>query len=150
ARSLTDHAPPTGPSEHIRPTPEAGPRLWPRVVGVLILLLGVAAAWIWQDPASVRNVWHAVFPGSVSSGSEIEALRQRVARLEERQVPDLAPIARRLDALEGRSSAGATQPMVDLGPILARLDALEGSIRAAPSGATPDTSALTTRLDALE
>jgi hypothetical protein len=122
------------------------------VVGIAILLIGVGAAWVWQNPQSVRNLWLVMFPGSSaadSDGAALHTLEQRVARLEQRQPPDLAPLARRLDALESRP----TQPPADLRPIISRLDALETREHPSPSAAKaepPDLQPLLARIDVLE
>jgi hypothetical protein len=136
------------------------PRLWPRVVGVLILLLGAGGAWVWQNPGMVERSLGSLFPGSAGQDTQpnpIKALEDRVARLE--QLPDGANLAARLDTLEKRGSpAGqAVSPApVDLRPLLARIDALEGRSRAPASAGTngtapgADLSPLLARIDALE
>jgi hypothetical protein len=152
ARSLTDHAPPAETSDTVRSPPEPGPRLWPRVAGVAILLIGVAAVWTWQNPQSIRDAWHALFPGSPAADGDaaaVQALEQRVARLEQRQSPDLAPLVRRLDALENRPA----QSSADLRPIVSRLDAMEAREHAPASAGTAepaDLQPLLARIDVLE
>jgi hypothetical protein len=145
----------------IPPAPRRRARIWPRVVGVLILLLGVGGAWIWQNPGFVQNRLNSLFPGTArrdAEGSALDALQARVARLE--QQPSTADLAARLDTLEKRGQAtgqGTLQPSVDLRPLLARLDALEARSRTtgtgtAPAGATnsADVAQLVARLNALE
>lgn len=132
-----------------KPMPVAGPRLWPRVVGVLILVVGVGGVFAWQDPAAVSRLTGLSF-GDGDAG--IKALDARLARLEQRPAPDIGGLAARLDALEKRVAA---QPKPDLGPLLARLDALEKAAqdRAAPvvtASGTVDLGPLLARLDALE
>jgi hypothetical protein len=165
ARSLTDHAKAEEhPAEaaHADALPEYKPRIWPRVVGVLILLLGVAGAWIWQNPGFIHDTMGSLFPASTSQDNDaamLKALEVRVARLEQRPVPvDLTP---RVEALEQRAPATGQVPAaaapVDLRPLLARLDALETRGRQAPELTSPpgtapsvDLHPLLARLDALE
>jgi hypothetical protein len=114
------------------------------VVGVLILLLGVAGAWVWQNPGFVQTTLRSVFPGSARHDTEadaIQALDARVTRLEQRPPADLGQFTQRLDALEqslpptgppteqpgGQSGASRA----DLRTVIARLDALEANSRQA-------------------
>lgn len=146
---------------HMPPEPRRRARIWPRVVGVLILLLGVGGAWVWQNPGIIQNSMGSLFPGTASQNTkeaEIEALQARVARLE--QQPSTADLAARMDALEKRGQAAGqatSQPPVDLRPLLARLDALETRSRTAGAGSAPagatnsaDVAQLVARLNALE
>lgn len=151
ARSFTDQS---GPHESA-PVQEHGPRIWPRVVGVLILLLGAGGAWVWQNPGFLGNAFGSMFSSSSNQdaeAAEIEALDGRVTRLEQHQPTDLTSLNHRLDALESR--AGAAPSGADLRPLQARLDALEA--RAAAGGqstsppAAPDLRPLVARIDALE
>ena len=157
ARSLTDRSKAEEPhtdEPHPEPEPVSGPRLWPRVVGVLILLIGAGGVWIWQNPGFVQSSMRSLFPGFAghdTAAAEIKALADRVTRLEQRSSPadlsspDLVPpdLARRLDALEQRLPPPG-QPPVDLRPLLARLNALEArsvdSRSAAPQPASPPTA----------
>jgi hypothetical protein len=177
ARSLTDRSKVEEASaDEPSAEPERGPRIWPRVVGVLILLIGVGGAWIWQNPGFVQNSLGSLFPGSVGNDTDaaaIKTLEARVTRLENGPAPaDQTAFAQRLDSLEkrlppaGQSADSGGQPAVDLHPLLARLDVLEARVRspqAAPPGQTssiqsPASSAtdgsdprpLGARLDALE
>jgi hypothetical protein len=167
ARSLTDRSKTEEPHTHESvPEPVGGPRLWPRVVGVLILLIGAGGVWIWQNPGFVQSSMRSLFPGAAgrdTGAAEIKALETRVTRLEQRPSP--ADLAQRLDALEQHQlSAGESQ--VDLRPLLARLNALEArsvegrsaavapptSPSAAPAQTPvgPDLQPVLARLDALE
>jgi hypothetical protein len=152
ARSLTDRSKAQEPhtdEPHTEPDPVSGPRLWPRVVGVLILLIGAGGVWIWQNPGFVQSSMRSLFPGFAghdTAAAEIKALADRVTRLEQRSSPaDLSSpdLARRLDALEQRLPPPG-QPPVDLRPLLARLNALEArsvdSRSAAPQPASPPTA----------
>ena len=152
------------------PRAVARARIWPRVVGVLVLLLGAGGAWLWQNPGFVRDTMASLFPDSASDVSSINALEARVTRLEQRPMPaDPGPLTRRLDALENRAPLlQAGQSSVDLRPMLARLDALEarakeeaasrsagsgaaGGVASAPrAAAVPDLGPLIARLDMLE
>ena len=94
ARSLTDRSKTEEvPANEAHPLPEPepepirGPRVWPRVVGVLILLVGAGGAWVWQNPGFVQTSLRSLFPGSTGRDAEaasIQALETRVARLEQR------------------------------------------------------------------
>jgi hypothetical protein len=163
ARSLTDRSR-SGemqPEEMHEPDTDRGPRMWPRVVGVLILLLGASGAWVWQNPGSLRSL----FPGLAGHDTEaaaIAALQDRVAQLEQRSPADLEPVTRRLDALEARlgsSTVPPSAPPTDLRPLLARLDTLEARSKDAPGSnqapATlvpvgPDLRPVLARVEALE
>jgi Mitochondrial inner membrane protein len=148
------------PADEVHPAlePVRRSRIWPRVVGVLILLVGVGGGWIWENPGSIQRSLPALFPKSANQNVDlaaIGALEARVARLE--QQPGGAVLAARLDALEKRETP-TPPPPVDLGPLLARLDALEarsrGTSTAGPAatptgGAVTDLSPLTSRLDGL-
>jgi hypothetical protein len=147
ARSLTDRSKVEGgPSDepHSQPAPERGPRVWPRVVGVGLLLVVVGAVWLWQNPGFIQHTMGSLFPGSAGRDADagaIQALDARVARLEQRPPPaDLTALTQRVDALEQRllstgQAAGSnppTQSAIDLHPLLARLDALEARVKTAP------------------
>src|ERR1700674_3976334 len=88
ARSLTDRSKAEEPHTHESdPEPVSGPRLWPRVVGVLILLIGAGGVWIWQNPGFVQSSLRSLFPGTAghdTGAAEIKALETRVTRLEQR------------------------------------------------------------------
>ena len=169
-RSLTDRSPtpPTpgteaaaGKISAAEPAPELenGPRIWPRVVGVLILLAGVGGVFAWQDPAAVRRLTGLSLSGLSLSGGGDEAMKTmaaRVAKLEQRPVPtDTSGLAARLDVLEKRVAA---QSAADPGPISARLDALEARVKDPSATPVPvltaagevDLRPLLTRLEALE
>jgi hypothetical protein len=167
ARSLTDRSKAEEPlTQEPDPEPVSGPRLWPRVVGVLILLIGAGGVWIWQNPGFVQASMRSLFPGSAghdTEAAEIKVLETRVTRLEQRPSP--ADLAQRLDKLEQRQPA-AGENQVDLRPLLARLNALEArsaegrssavapppSPSAAPAQTPvgPDLQAVLARLEALE
>jgi len=131
------------------PEPVRRSRVWPRIVGVLILLVGVGAGLAWENPGFVRHSLGSWFPESVSQNADaaaIAALQIKVAGLEQR--PGTEELAARLDALEKRTTsmaqASASQPAVDLRPLLARLDALEARSRgaaAATGSSAPSTGA---------
>jgi hypothetical protein len=163
----------TGSEPEAEPDRISGPRIWPRVVGVLILLVGAGGAWIWQNPGFVQSSLTSLFPGAANhatGAAAIQALEARVARLEQRPPADLAPLTARLDALEQRlpppgqaTGQASSRNSADLRPLLARLDALEAaaaSPRPAPGmpqagaaaqmPAAPDLRPLIARLDALE
>ena len=149
---------------HVDAHPDHRSRIWPRVVGVLVLLLGAGGAWLYQNPGFVQATWASLFPGSVTSDNAaamIKALDDRVARLEQRPVsPDLTS---RVDALERRVTTSGQTPSqttaaalpADLRPLLARLDALEARARETPTQLTvsqgpADPRPVFARLDALE
>src|SRR5882724_4421361 len=89
ARSLTDRSRPDGPytdDNQAHLGPEQRPRIWPRVVGVLILLLGVGGAWVWQNPGFLHATFGSLFSGAAGRDDEaatIKTLGARVARLEQ-------------------------------------------------------------------
>jgi hypothetical protein len=149
-----EEPPPDDPETPPEPVKRA--RIWPRVVGVLILVLGVAGALIWQKPEFIQNSLASLFPGSTSqkaNAAAIEALEARVARLETQ--PSTADLAVRLSALERRAPAqNVSQPPVDLRPLQARLDALESRTKestrtSAPSVGGGDIGSVPARLDEL-
>ena len=113
ARSLSDRSPPDESPEPAppRPVPEPGPRLWPRVVGVGLLLVGALAVWLWQDPGLLEHTFGSLFGGS-STGetrdAKVDALEARVAGLEQRESTDLAAVIQRVEALEQRPASGAS------------------------------------------
>lgn len=149
ARSLTDRSKVEDvPGDEAHPGSDShrGPRLWPRVVGVGILLLAAGGAWIWQNPGFIQRSTASLFPGFAGHDSDAAAtqsLEARVTRLEQQPAPDLTALTQRLDALEQRlppDPRAAQQPPVDLHPLLARLDALEARVKAIPAAAQPTTS----------
>ncbi len=87
------------------PAPVTGPRMWPRIVGVLLLFVIVGGVWIWQNPGFVQSRMGWLLPGSTgrdSTATEINTLDARVARLEQGLPSGLATLTQRLDALEAR------------------------------------------------
>src|ERR1700678_4379487 len=63
-------------SDDLQPPPEhARPRLWPRVAGVLILLVGAGGAWIWQAPGFIQHTFGSLFSGSPSDDSRAAAVK---------------------------------------------------------------------------
>jgi len=184
-RSTTDASPPeppqttSTPSEDPRPSSQSSsrPRIWPRVVGVLILLLGVGGAWIWQDPGLLERSLGVMFPGKVARETGMGAMKvleARVGRLEEwTKSADPRSLLIRIDALEARATEPAIvgsqsgpgaipMPSVqsasgqDLARVLARIDALEARAKDAgtspPAGpeVAPGYGPLLARLDRLE
>lgn len=162
-----------GPTEAIATHPEAvrGPRIWPRIAGVLLLFVIVGGVWIWQNPAFVRSSLRWAWPGSAgkdNTATEVTTLEARVARLEQALPAGLAALTQRLDALEARQSATgqpAATASADLAPLTARLDAIEARVAAmaarpagTPSAATAavhgagglDLQSLSARLDGLQ
>ena len=183
ARSLTDRskaegAPIDEPPD--QPRTERGSRVWPRVVGVGILLLAAGGAWVWQNPGFLQHTMGSLFPGSAAQDADAAAIRSldaRVTRLEQRPPPaELTALTQRVDALEQRLAAtgqptgsNASQPAGDLGSLQARLDALEARTKVPPGSpgsqppqsqnggggpthrpAAPDLTPLYARIDALE
>jgi hypothetical protein len=165
ARSLTDRS--KGEDHTVDEAREGAPhdhrpRVWPRVVGVLVLLLGVGGAWLYQNPGFVQTTWTSLFPGSATPANDaamIKALDTRVAQLEQRPVPP--DLTSRVEALERRvttpaqTQASAATAPADLRPLLARLDALEARARETPTQQTvsqgpADLYPVPARLDALE
>jgi hypothetical protein len=158
------------------PAPVRGPRMWPRIVGVLLLFVIVGGVWIWQNPGFVQSHMRWLLPGSTgrdSAATEINTLDARVVRLEQDLPSGLATLTQRLDALQarqpgsGQTTASPASP--DLRPLLARLDAIDArmaSIAARPGGTPPgpatspataaqiagesDVQSLAARLEALE
>ena len=136
-----------GSPEQVRLAQPRRSRVWPRVVGVLILLLGAGGAFLWQNPQIARR--YITLPPTAqereTEEARIRTLEARLARLEQRPAPvDPTPaLAARLDALEklqGRvnaleqrpepaaptpAPAPAAAPAFDPGPLQTRLEALE-------------------------
>jgi hypothetical protein len=152
------------PVETVHPAPAAGSRIWPRVVGVLLLFVIVGGVWIWQNPGFVYMSMRWLMPGSAGPDSvtaEVRTLDARVTRLEQGLPAGLSGVTKRLDALEARQPAG-TEASPDLQPLLTRLDALEARATAMaiqpPVAATSpvgtdqsaDVRSLAARLDTLE
>ena len=145
----SDPPPPVPETE--TPRPERGPRLWPRVLGVAILLLGAGGVFVWQKPETVLGPLRGIAGPAPVGGDRLQGLEGRLARLEQRGDP-----AERLNALEKR-------PLPDLDPLIARLDKIEaalpaqgmsgqgGAVQTASSGASDiDLTPLLARLDLLE
>lgn len=180
ARSLTDRSIPEDPPP-IEPLPEPypRPRTWPRIVGVLILLVVAAGVFAWQEPDAVRSSLRWLFPGLTGNGdaARVAALEARVTRLEDRQPPDLGPLTQRVDALEhhlppnlpSSGQAEQQQEATELRALRTRLAALEAHAATVPAGPAgpggappstangatlvpvgPDMGPLFARLDALE
>jgi hypothetical protein len=150
------------------PPPEREPRarIWPRVLGVLILLLGVGGAWLWQNPGSVQTTFGAWFPGLAgheTGADPVQTLDARLTRLEQRPLPadpspELVRLTQRLDALEKRVSQPPAAVQPDTRALSSRLDSLEAGLKEAASaprsdGSRPpaqDLSLVLARLNALE
>jgi hypothetical protein len=149
------------------PEPVSGPRIWPRVVGVLLLFVIFGGVWTWQNPNLVQSALQWLRPapsGGGSAATEASALDARVTRLEQRLSAGLSDLSQRMNALEARLPQTAVAPApADLRPALARLDAVEAKVAAmaarpavAPAGpaptarSEPDVGSLTARLDTLE
>jgi hypothetical protein len=158
------------------PTPVRGPRMWPRIVGVLLLFVIVGGVWIWQNPGFVQSHVRWLLPGATvrdGAATESNTLDARVTRLEQGLPSGLATLTQRLNALEarlpgpGQTTVSPASP--DLRPLQARLDAVEvkvAAIMARPTGTPPgpatspatadqiagepDVRSLAARLDALE
>jgi hypothetical protein len=155
SRSSGGKIAPESPADASRAHPSSGPRVWPRIVGVLVLLLGAGGAWLWQNPGTLQML----LPSPASHATPLTALEERVARLEQRPVaPDagaaVTALSVRVDALEKRVGQGS---QTDLRPLIARLDALEAqavspdlSPRAVSPGAGAELRLLLSRVDALE
>lgn len=122
------------------PPPARGPRLWPRIAGVALLLVVVAGVWIWLNPGFVQSTLQAWLPGSAANAGQsaaIQALDARVAQLEQRPPVDLTALTHRVDALEARLAAAEARP------------AAAASDTTAPSPGGTDLAALSDRVDAL-
>jgi len=149
------------------PEPVSRARIWPRIVGVLLLFVIVGGVWIWQNPGFVQSSLRWFLPGlggRDTTATEINMLDARVARLEQ----GLPALTQRLEALEARlpvTGQTTAAPAADLGPLQARLQILEARVAAlatrptgsapnsaasAQSAAGPDVQALSARLDTLE
>jgi hypothetical protein len=175
-RSLSDRSPPDGspeapPREPAKPVPEPGPRLWPRVVGVGLLLVGALAVWIWQNPGFFEQTFSSLFGGSgtrETPAAKVDALEARLTQLEQREAADAGALNRRVDALEQRPAPEQTAPgqagpdqtasdqtardqlVRDLTALTERLDALERRGGEATAAAAGDLGPLQARMDALE
>jgi hypothetical protein len=138
--------------------PERGPRVWPRVVGVLILLLGAAGAWIWQNPDFLRTTFGSLWPSPAShsnnatgsNGDEAAGPKNGDTPASGVQTGDAAGgqsgeasnmLEGRVARLEQRSS------QADGGALAQRLDALE---KRDPAAGSTDLAPLMSRLQALE
>lgn len=157
-RATPPVAPQPPKSEPPRPRQPAepdtgGPRLWPRILAILILLSGVALTWAWLTP----NAWDRLTSAIGSRKSDTATLETRIAALEKRPLPaDISAMSARLDALERRTATpdrvlttgtppiGVTAGNIqDMSAIQERLNALE---KASGSGKV---DALASRVDAL-
>lgn len=127
------------------PDPAATPKrdFVPWVYGAGFLILAVGLIWLWQNPTPPPGP-----PAAAPLANErIEAVEQRLARLEQRPVAspaaspvaDLRPLESRLAALEQRPAPAGP----DLRPLESRLLGLE-------QRRAPDTTPLESRLAALE
>lgn len=118
--------------------------LLPWLSGLGFVVLAVALVWVWLHP----RLPPATTDQTDALARQIAALETRVARLEQRpvpQVPDLAPLNARVAALEQRppAQAAAPAPPPDLGPLENRISALEHR-------PPPDLAPLEARIAALE
>ena len=99
-----------------------------------VVLLG-SLAWLYANPTQplVRE--------ADTLRPQIEALTARIAQLEGRTIPNVAPVEGRVAALEGRLAGVETRPAPtppDLSPLVARMDA---------AATKQEVGALATRLD---
>jgi hypothetical protein len=133
------------PEQHVEPTapPAVAPapdrHSWmPWLTGAGFLVLIAAMSYAWRHPDT---------DATDALARQLGSLEGRVARLEQRpqpQMPDLAPLAARVTALEQRppqSAAPAASP--DLAPLEQRIAALE-------QRQTPDVAPLEQRITAVE
>ncbi len=157
---MTDHNPPdhepeipsaNGPdSPGVEAQIEAStaPRSWPRILGVLILLLGAAVTWAWLNPASIQHVLASLLPATADPPA-VEALQARVAALEQHPATaDTGALSARIDALEKRLSPGG--PSRDSPDLAARAERLESRDTGGSGTAGGDLASVIARLDALE
>lgn len=125
------------------PRPGRSPLAVLCALGFVVLVGGGVVLWM-----KLTDLAQAVDPMQVTVlQSQVRGLQQRLALLEQAPRPvaaapvDLAPLDKRLAALEQRP---ASPPAADLAPLTERLAAVE---RRAPA---PDIGPLTARLDALD
>jgi hypothetical protein len=139
------------------PEPERGPRVWPRVVGVLILLLGAAGAWIWQNPDFLRTTFGSLWPTPASQSNNATGSNGEAAGPKSGDTP--ASGVQTGDAAGGQSGDASNMledrvarleqrsSQADGGALAQRLDALE---KRDPAAGSTDLAPLMSRLQALE
>ncbi len=140
----SNQAPNQVPSQplSLAPPPAARDPLLPWLCGLGFLVLAGAIGFVW---------WSAQQPQPQSqpqSSADLQALQDRIARLEQRPVPgspDLGPLTARVAALEQR-------PASDLAPLEVRVAALEKQVGTAgrlDAQVDAQLGAMSTRIDAL-
>ena len=110
-----------------------------------VVLLG-SLAWLYSNPTQP-----AVREADILR-PQIEALTARVAQLEGRAIPSVAPVEGRVAALEGRLAAVETRPAPtppDLSPLVARVDAAATKAEVGTLATRLDTTATKTEVGAL-
>ncbi len=121
------------------------PAAIPLLAGGAVLL--VAGLWLWATPrpAPAPNPTAIAVAALEQRLVAMDALEARLAQVEQRRGPDLAPLESRLAALESRPPPDlsgierridAIPPPPDLGPIEARLDSLATRLEAVEARAT--------------
>lgn len=142
------------PADSARPPPESpdpSPSPWrsqalvPALYLIGFVILAGAVIWLWRNPALPGR--SAIDPAEIATLHEqIQTLQQRLARVEQRPVPqppDLGPLEARIAALEKRTAP-------DLAPIEAHIAALEQRPQPPGDVATKvDLANLASRIDAI-
>jgi hypothetical protein len=133
-----DHPEETVDAPHQAPASGgSGSSAWLYGLGFLVLAGGIFLAW--EYPRT-------------SGSTSIQALDTRISRLEQRQIPsqaDLAKLTSRIDALDTRAS-DQSQVGGRLDELSGRIEALSGRVQSAQDGIRQQTDSLAARVATLE
>ncbi len=152
----------TAPPDSHEPQPPAARRFdpLPLLFGLGVIVLLVAVVYVWLHPLGGLLAGRAPVPTEdprlVELTRAVRSLDQRLATLEQRAAPDLAPLQTRLDALEQQAHAAPTgsADIAELGKRIETLAHQTGQIETSENDLAARVEALGTainrRLDATE
>ncbi len=123
---------PYGERARVQPAPRRNFDGLPLLYLLGALVLGGALFYLYKNPIGVSRPQEA----EDTVTPRFEALTARLAQIEARPVPNLAPLEGRVAALEGRLASlearpAPVPPPVDFGPLTTRLDGLDKRVATA-------------------